>query len=170
VPAQNQDGFVSTAPPFNFDRFGVRVPAVIISPYIKKGTVSHTLFEHASLPATAAAQFIQTPSAVSNRERFANNLLSLLDITVLNDDQPDFSAQPAVLTAAASSAASPAANLHSDQVTEVHNALQIANPELAAQMDPNAVETEQDASQFIEKAMAAIHPDAEAATTAEAQP
>src|SRR5207248_7800500 len=37
---------------FAFDRLGVRVPAVLISPWIKPGTVVHTELEHASVPAT----------------------------------------------------------------------------------------------------------------------
>jgi phospholipase C len=170
VPQQNQDGHVSTAPPFNFDRYGVRVPAVVVSPYIQKGTVSHTLFEHASIPATAAAQFIGTGSAISNRERYANTLLALLDATILNDDQPDFSAQPAVPAGAVSSAGNDAAQLHLDHVAEVHRVLQTADPALAAQMDPTAVRTEQDASQFVEKAMTSIHPAGAAAATPQVQP
>ena len=159
-------GWVSTAPPFNFDRYGVRVPAVIISPYIRKGTVSHELYDHASIPATAAAQFGATATAISNRERHANTLLSLLDATVRNDDQPDFSAVPVALPHAVSQADADAAQLHLDHVAEVHAALQSVDPGLAAQMDPTAVKTEADASQFVEKAMASIHPSAQA----EAQP
>jgi phospholipase C len=50
--APNPDGHVSTAPPFNFTRLGVRVPAVAISPWIEAGTVingpSSALFASAS--------------------------------------------------------------------------------------------------------------------------
>ena len=41
-----------TGMPFAFDRLGVRVPAVLISPWIEKGTVIDRTFEHASIPAT----------------------------------------------------------------------------------------------------------------------
>jgi len=37
---------------FKFDRLGVRVPAVLISPWIPAGTVVDQVFEHASIPAT----------------------------------------------------------------------------------------------------------------------
>lgn len=57
-PVVLPDGFTSTSPPFQFDRLGVRVPAVVVSPYIKKGTVDHTVCEHASIPATATEMFI----------------------------------------------------------------------------------------------------------------
>src|ERR1700722_610741 len=37
---------------FSFDRLGVRVPAVLISPWIPKSTVVDRVFDHASIPAT----------------------------------------------------------------------------------------------------------------------
>lgn len=43
----------SKDPPFNFDRYGVRVPAVIVSPYISRNTVLNDCFDHTSLIATA---------------------------------------------------------------------------------------------------------------------
>jgi Phosphoesterase family len=35
--------------PETFGRYGVRVPALIVSPYIEPGSVSHTLFDHTSI-------------------------------------------------------------------------------------------------------------------------
>ena len=37
---------------FGFDRYGVRVPAVIVSPFVPKGTIVRETFDHASIPAT----------------------------------------------------------------------------------------------------------------------
>jgi phospholipase C len=37
---------------FTFEQLGVRVPAVVISPYIAKGTVDHTVYDHTSVLAT----------------------------------------------------------------------------------------------------------------------
>src|SRR2546428_791841 len=45
---------------FNFDRLGVRVGAIVVSPYVTP-SVSHALFEHASIPATVTQQFIGPP-------------------------------------------------------------------------------------------------------------
>lgn len=42
---------------FKFDRYGVRVPAVLISPYIEKGAVIREKFGHASIPATLKEVF-----------------------------------------------------------------------------------------------------------------
>lgn len=39
--------------PFNFDRLGVRVPAILVSPWVTKGRVVNEVYEHASFPATA---------------------------------------------------------------------------------------------------------------------
>ncbi|KAL8170155.1 hypothetical protein V2J09_021959 [Rumex salicifolius] len=62
----NPDGLVSPAPyNFNFDRLGVRVPAILVSPRIDPGTVLHepmgpyptSQFEHSSIPATVKKMF-----------------------------------------------------------------------------------------------------------------
>jgi phospholipase C len=47
---------------FRFDRLGIRVPAIFVSPWIGAGTLIHTQYEHASIPATVANRFIGDPS------------------------------------------------------------------------------------------------------------
>lgn len=42
---------------FNFATYGVRVPAVAVSPWIPKGTVDHTLYDHSSVVAEVANTF-----------------------------------------------------------------------------------------------------------------
>ena len=54
-PISSPDGKTDLG--FDFTRLGVRVPAVIVSPYIAPGTVSPLLFDHTSLIATARRQF-----------------------------------------------------------------------------------------------------------------
>jgi len=170
---EHPDGFTSTAPVYDFAYYGVRVPALAISPYIEKGKVNHTLFEHASLPATATAQFVGDPKTNSPyaREQWANTLLPLLTLDAPRDELPDWAAQPVQLDpAAVSSAAKPAAQLHRDHVDEVHTVLQQVNPALAAQMDPKAIKTQGDAAKFVATAMAAIHPEAAPQAAAESRP
>jgi phospholipase C len=160
---EHPDGFTSTAPVFDFDHYGVRVPAIVISPYIQPGVVDHTLYEHASIPATATAQFIGAPrtNAPYAREQWANQLLALLELDAPRDAPPNWAAQPVDLSPdAVSRATAAAAKLHLDQVNEVHTVLAQSQPELAAQMDPSSVRTEGDASQFVATAMAALHPQA----------
>ncbi|KAG0474835.1 hypothetical protein HPP92_014521 [Vanilla planifolia] len=66
VGVPSPDGIVGPAPfHFPFDRLGVRVPTMIISPWIDKGTVLHrpsgpqlsSEFEHSSIPATVKKIF-----------------------------------------------------------------------------------------------------------------
>jgi phospholipase C len=56
-PAAVPPGPVSLNPPFEFDRYGVRVPAVIVSPFIERNTVVNTIFDHTSIIATVRKIF-----------------------------------------------------------------------------------------------------------------
>jgi phospholipase C len=95
-PAVNPDGKVSIDPPFAFDRLGLRVPAVLVSPLIAKSTVDSTLYDHTSLLATVRELF-NLPDALTERDRRANTFTALLDNAVRTDkpavtrpgDQPD---------------------------------------------------------------------------------
>lgn len=80
IPTVNPDGKVwagnaaSLDPPFNFTRFGVRVPAVLISPYIERGTIDHNVYDHTSLIATARKLFLSDWQSkfLTQRDRIAN--------------------------------------------------------------------------------------------------
>lgn len=91
-PAATPDGFVAspdqtgTGTPFAFDRLGVRVPAVIVSPYIPKGTVDHTIYDHASIPATVSKLFLSGQQVISPRERDAHTFERVL---TLSKPRPD---------------------------------------------------------------------------------
>jgi phospholipase C len=79
------DDFVTD--PFNFNRYGVRVPAVIVSPYIKPRTVLRAApggypFDHTSIIATLRKRF-SIGAPLSKRIAAAPDLE-----TVLNLDQP----------------------------------------------------------------------------------
>lgn len=63
---------------FKFTQLGLRVPAVVVSPYIKKGTVSHTQFEHSSVPATIERAFGLAP--MTERDKHANDVIGLLTL------------------------------------------------------------------------------------------
>jgi phospholipase C len=47
-----------TGAEFHFDRLGVRVPTILVSPWIPKGTVVSRVFDHASIPATVTKFFL----------------------------------------------------------------------------------------------------------------
>lgn len=67
----NPDGKVSVNPPFDFTRLGVRVPAVLVSPWVERGRVDSTLYEHASIPATLRNLF-NLPRSLTARDQAAN--------------------------------------------------------------------------------------------------
>jgi phospholipase C len=78
---------------FDFDRLGVRVPAILVSPYISRGTVvpgtedpaNPRIFEHASIPATVTKQFLQGNDTGTAREKGAQTFLDLLGDTLRPD-------------------------------------------------------------------------------------
>jgi len=104
-PACIPDGFVASAEatgtgtPFKFDRLGIRVPAIAISPWIPKATVvagpeqkqNGRVFEHASIPATVMKAFNVAETPRSPREKAADTFLDLLTDTLRPDsDCPIF--------------------------------------------------------------------------------
>ena len=56
---------------FDFTRLGVRVPAVLVSPYIQPGTILHDVFDHTSLIATARRILAPDLPALTNRDAWA---------------------------------------------------------------------------------------------------
>jgi len=91
-----------TGQPFAFDRLGVRVPAILVSPWIPKGTVvSSRVFDHASIPATITRFFLGSYSPRSPRESNADVFIepnvapvdparNLLSLDTMRTDCPDF--------------------------------------------------------------------------------
>jgi phospholipase C len=85
----NPDGKVSLNPPFDFTRLGVRVPAVLVSPWVGKGQVDSTLYEHASIPATLRLLF-DLPQALTARDQAANTFEKNLSQEKPRVDTPAF--------------------------------------------------------------------------------
>lgn len=56
---------------FRFDHYGVRVPAILVSPWIDRGRLVKTVFDHASIPATVRALFLEGAPALTKRDRMA---------------------------------------------------------------------------------------------------
>src|SRR5207249_1706358 len=56
---------------FPFDRLGVRVPAVLVSPLIKAGTISNTIYDHTSVIKTVINTF-GLKTTLRKREEKAN--------------------------------------------------------------------------------------------------
>jgi len=62
---------------FDFTKYGVRVPAVIVSPLIPKNTIDHRLYDHSSVSSTLHDLF--GTDYMTKRDAAANSLLGLLD-------------------------------------------------------------------------------------------
>ena len=64
--------------PGGYDRYGIRVPAAVVSPRARKGHVSSVVYDHTSI-----LRFIETKwnlPALTNRDGHAANLLDCLDL------------------------------------------------------------------------------------------
>jgi phospholipase C len=99
-PACTADGYTApaaatqTGTPFAFDRLGIRVPAILVSPYIPRNTVipgtedaaSGRIFEHASIPATVTDHFLGSYDNRTPREKKAQTFLDILGDTLRKDD------------------------------------------------------------------------------------
>lgn len=85
--------------PFNFDRYGVRVPTVLISPYIKQGTILRVVddetvphngppypFDHTSIIATIRKRFKIKP--LTNRDAVAPDLEKVLNLSTPENNGP----------------------------------------------------------------------------------
>ncbi|KAK9748303.1 hypothetical protein RND81_02G049000 [Saponaria officinalis] len=81
VNVPSPDG--NTGPPptfFKFDRLGVRVPTIMVSPWIKKGTVvskgkgptDNSEYEHSSIPATIKKMFNLNSNFLTHRDAWAS--------------------------------------------------------------------------------------------------
>ena len=90
-PATVNPGDQPPNPTFNFERLGVRVPAVLVSPFIKKGTILGTVtrdngkdmvFDHTSAIATARKLFIKdfAGSFLTQRDRNARTFEDCLTL------------------------------------------------------------------------------------------
>lgn len=78
-PSHNKHGFL-------FDRLGVRVPAIVISPWIPKNLIDHRVYDHASIPATI--ERITGIDPLTDRDRFANSVTTLLTLMAPRSDTP----------------------------------------------------------------------------------
>jgi phospholipase C len=98
-PACLADGFTTpvdqtnTGQTFTFNRLGVRVPAVLISPWVPKQVApKNRVFEHASIPATITKWKLPGfPDAQrSPREAAADTFLDFLTLPAMRTDCPEF--------------------------------------------------------------------------------
>jgi phospholipase C len=71
---------------FTFDQYGVRVPAVIVSPLVPANLIDHTLYDHSSVLATLERLFRLSP--LTDRDANANDFSHLFSLTAARTDAP----------------------------------------------------------------------------------
>jgi phospholipase C len=72
-------GFYDHVAPPQVDQFGLgpRVPLLIISPFVKPGSISHTVYEHSSILRFVETRYQLRP--LTTRDRNANDMLDVFD-------------------------------------------------------------------------------------------
>jgi len=103
---------------FNFETYGVRVPAVVASPLIARGTIDHAIYDHSSIPATAKAIF-NLPAFLTRRDAAANTLQHLCATAPCRPDAPLRLARPNSQAIAQSSIAEPEVTSMNDLQVEL---------------------------------------------------
>lgn len=78
---------------FDFTQLGVRVPAIVVSPLIPRGTIDHTVYDHTSALATVENIFGLQP--LTERDKVAHSLNHLLSLEAPRTDAPLTLPQPA---------------------------------------------------------------------------
>ena len=93
-PAVSPDGKVANDHDFRFDEYGVRVPAVIVSPYVPPGSrirapssPAGTPFDHTSIIKTVR-QVFGLGAALTARDASAPSLIPALSLALPNNDGP----------------------------------------------------------------------------------
>lgn len=71
---------------FDGTRYGVRVPAIVVSPYVPAGTIASTLFDHTSIARTIEERFNLPP--LTARDKAANSLSSIASLSAPRTDAP----------------------------------------------------------------------------------
>lgn len=71
-----------------YQRFGFRVPAVVISPYAKKDYVVHKVHDHTSVLALLQRKW--NLPALTFRDANANDMLDFIDLDALAAGRPNF--------------------------------------------------------------------------------
>jgi len=138
---------VSQDPSFDFTRLGVRVPAVLISPYIPPGVIDHRVYDHSSIIATALKLFLPNVAGVNLtlRDKNANTFEDNLTLQQPRTDNID-------LGAGAKSEAPTAAELN--QPINDHLKMLVRQAAMMAGDDPDkviqSITTEAQASAYLQ--------------------
>jgi phospholipase C len=89
--AENPDG--KSSPECDFTHLGLRVPAIIVSPRIPKGTIVTKVFDHTSILATVK-KILGTREFLTRRDASANSFEDVLSLPSPRSDTPTMLVRP----------------------------------------------------------------------------
>jgi len=152
----------SINPAFAFDRLGVRVPAVLISPFIKPGTIVSTRFDHCSIVATVRKLFCPNTAPFNWREAQAATFEGVLNRATARTDtvvlpEPVVAPPPAGSDARIPPDVRKPTDLSVAMANAMQHSLNILN--ITTPMHANDIHTAADATTFFRQANAAIAAD-----------
>ncbi len=178
-PACTPDEFQDPTTGFKFDRLGIRVPAVLVSPWIAKGQViSDRTFDHASIPATVTKCFIGDYANRSPRELAADTFLDFLTLEQPRQDYIAFQTGAGVfgsmdlrapqpghqvvhIGAAPATAGDPSRGISGllfDQIVGMQKVERTLPPDQQTHIDVAKITTEAQASDYIQQVLGKLQP------------
>jgi phospholipase C len=80
------DGAVDNTHAYRFDQLGVRIPALIVSPWVGRNVIDHTAYDHSSLLASVEKLF--GLDTLTNRDAAAHDFLEVFSQTTPRTDAP----------------------------------------------------------------------------------
>jgi phospholipase C len=83
-PSPNLESSPLNRSKFTFEQLGVRVPTILVSPWIPKNSIDHTPYDHSSVPKTLEEIFGLDP--MSERDRQASSVCPALDLEDMRTD------------------------------------------------------------------------------------
>jgi phospholipase C len=83
-----------SSPKFAFDRLGLRVPAIVVSPHVEKGMVDSTRYEHTSIVSTVRQHFCPDAEPLNERDASAASLGGVAFAETARGDAPRRIARP----------------------------------------------------------------------------
>jgi len=167
----NPDGINSTNPPYNFTDLGVRVPAVVISPWIDPLAIDSTQYDHASIAATARKLFLGAAwkdKFLNNRDKAANAFDTNLTRDTARTDVVDFdhpinaaalaraSNPQAIAARTAAHASLELSELQEATVMQTHFVNLTLDPQSQSKVQPHEIVTQRQAAAFHQEIMGQV--------------
>jgi len=93
LPDLTKPDITATDEQGTYNQYGIRIPAVVVSPYARKHDVTNVVHDHTSVLATIEQQW--NLPALTFRDANAANLIDFLDTSVMSFSEPPTLAKPA---------------------------------------------------------------------------